>query len=219
MEKKEESRHSPDIPLGRVRLLADIIFATSMTIMVFNFDLPNDTEISSESDLLAFFRDQREALLTYIVSFLLVFIYWMKHLEHFSYIKKTSSNHVWLQGFFLMFVMTIPVVNTLYSTFPDHPRAASAYCGAVVMVGLFSLWSWRYATKEHRLVDSDLDAGLIDDVGHEALVEPIAALIAIVGIWTISPAVVGPVFLLLPILYAVRKKLRRRRQAAVTSEG
>ena len=94
------AKRAVEIPLKRVQLLADLIFATSMTIMVLNFDMPTDAEIDTEADLLNYFRNQCEALLTYAISFLLVFIYWMKHLEHFSYIKETSSGHVWLQAFF-----------------------------------------------------------------------------------------------------------------------
>ncbi|MFC2086048.1 TMEM175 family protein, partial [Bacteroidota bacterium] len=175
------------IPLSRVQFLADMIFATSMTIMVLNFDMPSDQEISTESDLLNFFASQRDALLTYIISFLLVFIYWMKHLEHFSHIKDTSSGHVWLQAGFLMFLMVIPVGNNLYSTWPEHPRAATFYCFIVLMVGVFSFLSWRYATKDHRLVEDDLDEGLINDIKWETLVEPAAALVAIFAIWFVNP--------------------------------
>jgi uncharacterized membrane protein len=206
-----------DLPLERVQLLADIIFASSMTIMVLNFDLPTDTEIQSEAELMAYLAGQGEALLTYAVSFLLVFIYWMKHLEHFSYLKKTSPGHVWLQAFFLMFLMVIPVMNAIYSTFPDEPRAASLYCGTVVMVGLFSFLSWRYATNDHRLVADDLDANLINDVKLETLVEPAAAFLAILAVWFVTPVLVEPIFLALPILYAVRKKFRRRKVIAQAS--
>ncbi len=201
------------IPLTRVQFLADVIFATSMTIMVLNFDLPGDNEIGSESDLLKYFADQRDALLTYVISFLLVFIYWMKHLEHFSHIKETSSGHVWLQAGFLMFLMIIPVGNNLYSTWPENPRAATFYCFVVLMVGLFSFLSWRYATKDHRLVDDDLDEELIKDLKRETLVEPAAALIAILAIWFVNPDLVEPIFLLLPILYAFRAKFRRKKSA------
>ena len=214
MASKAASKRIADIPLARVQLLSDFIFASAMTIMVLNFDMPSDFDISSEDDLLKYFAEQREALLTYAISFLLVFIYWMKHLEHFSYITKTSSGHVWLQAFFLMSLMIVPVTNTVYSTFPDHPRAGTAYCVTVIMVGLFSYLSWRYATKEHRLVDPDMDQALINDLRHETLVEPIAASIAILAIWFVTPALIEPIFLALPVLYAVRKKLRSRRARA-----
>ena len=57
--------------------------------------------------------------------------------------------------------------------------------------------------------------GIHDDgvVCDPQLVEPTAALVAIFAIWFINPDLVEPIFLLLPILYAVRTKFRQRKAA------
>ena len=51
---RASNKRAVAIPLTRVQFLADMIFATSMTVMVLNFDMPGDSEINSESDLLGY---------------------------------------------------------------------------------------------------------------------------------------------------------------------
>lgn len=60
----------PGIPLVRVQVLADVIFASAMTIMVLGIDLPAATDGGADlADLRAYLVQQYPQLLTYFATF------------------------------------------------------------------------------------------------------------------------------------------------------
>lgn len=112
-------QEGPGNTLGRVKVLADIIFASAMTIMVLTIDLPDPDVVRTDQEIGRFVLDQLATFAIYAITFLLVAVYWMKHLEHFSYYRQTAPGFLWLQVFFLMFLAALPfanVMNSLYST-------------------------------------------------------------------------------------------------------
>ena len=93
------------VPITRLQVLADVIFAASMVYMASAFELPDTNVVDSPSELTDFLKDQLPIVAIYVISFVLVAVYWMKHLEHFSYLRKTNIGHLWLQILFLAMVV------------------------------------------------------------------------------------------------------------------
>ena len=137
-------------------------------------------------------------------------MYWLKHVEHFSYYRRTDQKHLWLQLVFLMFLVLIPFTNSFSSAFPDNTATQVLYSANMIGVGLASFFAWTYATRNHHLVDDDLDADLIHSLRIQALSEPLVACIAIAAAF-VAPQLWEMTFLLVPLLFALRKKVWRRR--------
>ena len=68
----------------RLRFMADIIFATAMTIMILNIEIPEFGHITDTSELATFLLQQLSNMWVFFIAFFVVAVYWMKHLEHFS---------------------------------------------------------------------------------------------------------------------------------------
>lgn len=51
---------------------------------------------------------------------MVVAVYWIKHLEHFSTVIVVNQTFIWLQLVFLEFIMLIPFWNTYITHFPDN---------------------------------------------------------------------------------------------------
>jgi uncharacterized membrane protein len=207
----QESKSATDdlderVPITRLQILADAIFALSMVYMASAFDLPDTTVVDSSRELTSFLEGQLPVVAIYVVSFVLVAVYWMKHLEHFSYLKKTNIGHLWLQILFLAMVVIIPYSNGLTSAAPDTFAFQTFYSINMFLVGLFSLLSWIYATRNHRLVDPDLDPSTIRHLRNEAMVEPAIALVSILAA-RLSPALWEITLLLIPVAFFAQKKL------------
>lgn len=205
----DASRPQPEIPLARIQILTDVIFASSMTIMALTIELPTG-EILDERGLVDYLRGQLPSFAIYGVTFLLIAVYWLKHLEHFSYYRRTNQTHLWLQLLFLLFLVLIPFTNAVSTAFPDRPPVQLLYSLNMLAVGLFSFFAWTYATADHRLVDPALDADLIASVRAEALTEPAMAVASMVVLF-VDPVLWELPFLLVPLAFMVRKRLRRRR--------
>lgn len=200
-----------EIPLKRVQILCDVIFASSMTIMVFSFDQPDIDGITTKEQITEFVLNQVPSLAIYAISFVLIGIYWLKHLEHFSYIRETNATHLGLQLGFLAAVAVIPFSNSFMNAYPNVYAVQVFYGLNLVLVGLFSFLSWKYATRNHRLVDDDLDEATIRRISHGSLTEPIVALIAL-AVAFFEPRLWEVMFTLAPMLYVAQKHWRSRRK-------
>jgi len=203
-----EARPTVEVPLTRVQILADVIFAGSMTIMVLGIDIPDPSSVTSDGELAAFLGDQARAFGVYAITFILIAVYWLKHLEHFSYLRRTDFKYLWLQLFYLMFLVALPFTSHFPMLFPGSVAAHVFYSSNIFCMGVFSYFSWRYATNQRRLVDSTLDAGLVRNVGHEAMMEP-AIAIAAIGAAFVSTVAAEALFLVIPLAFAYQKRRRR----------
>ena len=200
------------VPITRLQILADVIFALSMVYMASAFDLPDTDIVDSPRKLTSFLKEQLPVVLIYVTSFVLVAVYWMKHLEHFSYLRRTNISHLWLQILFLAMVVIIPYSNGLSSAAPDTFAFQTFYSINMFLVGLFSLLSWIYATRNRRLTEPDLKPSTIRHLRNEAMVEPAIALVSI-GVAWLSPRLWELTLMLIPVAFFAQKKLDERRLA------
>jgi uncharacterized membrane protein len=206
------------VPITRLQTLADVIFALSMVYMASAFDLPDTDVVDSPRELTNFLEGQLPVVLIYVISFVLVAVYWMKHLEHFSYLKKTNIGHLWLQILFLAMVVIIPYSNGLTSAAPDTFAFQVFYSINMFLVGLLSLLSWIYATRNHRLTEPGLKPSTIRHLRNEAMVEPAVALVSI-GAARLSPGLWELTLLLIPVAFFAQKKLDERYLAQSQRRG
>lgn len=194
------------MPINRLAILSDVIFALAMTSMLFAIDLPNSEDVSSTEELWVFLENRPPGTIIYLLSFLLVAVYWFKHLERFKYYKKTNSTHLWIEIGFLAFLMLVPVMNTWTMILPDQPLPLTAYSLMMFMVGFFAFLSWNYATRKKELVSEDLSSTTIRQVKHESLVEPTIALVAIALAW-VKPILWDIAMFSIPVFFILQKRI------------
>jgi uncharacterized membrane protein len=211
MNDTNDTAQAVEIPLTRVQILCDVIFASSMTIMVFSFDRPDLDGVTTAEDVTALVIKQLPVLVIYMISFVLIAIYWLKHLEHFSHIESTNTTHLWLQLAFLAAVAVIPFSNSFMGAYPNVYAVQVFYGLNLVLVGLFSFLSWKYATHNHRLVDPDLDDATIKRLGRDSLTEPCVALLAL-AVSAVEPRLWEVMFTLVPLLYVAQNRFRAWRR-------
>ena len=199
-------RYRPD-RLSRLITLSDVIFASAMTVMVLLIEVPEAGSLESYEQIESFMFGQLEHLGVYIVSFVLISIYWMRHLEHFSHYRETHTPHMWRQLGFLAAIVVIPFSSTFASSYPNNFAVEAFYSVNMVLVGVFSFAEWNYATTGHRLVDTDLDDATIREIRGGTLTEPIVALVALAVAW-FNPGLWEPTFILAPILFSLQRRVR-----------
>lgn len=86
---------------NRLRFLADIIFATAMTIMILNIEIPEFGHINDTRELAVFLLRQLNGMWVFFIAFIVIAVYWMKHLEHFGTIFIVNQTIIWFQLLFL----------------------------------------------------------------------------------------------------------------------
>lgn len=193
----------------RLRFLADITFASAMTLMVFNIEIPNFGHITNPKELAVFLVNQLNHMWVYFIAFVVIAVYWMKHLEHYSYIIIVNQNFIWFQILFLASIMLMPFWNTYIVHFPENVAIRVFLSINMVLVGLFSYLSMHYASREkHRLIKESIDEEAIRSAKKQIIAEPLIAILAAVlafvdvDLWDLA-------FILVPLLFILKKKLTK----------
>lgn len=191
----------------RVRFMSDIIFATAMTIMILNIEIPEFGHITSTSELASFLLNQLNSMWIFFIAFVVIAVYWLKHLEHFSVITIVDQTFIWYQLLFLGSVMLIPFWNTYISHFPDNVAIKVFLSINMVLIGLFSFLSIHYAANpKHRLLSDRISDDYVRKTKLQIMTEPAIAILA-GGLAYINPGLWDLAFILVPVLFLLRKRL------------
>jgi len=163
----------------RLRFLADIIFATAMTIMILNIDIPVAGHITGTKELAVFLGQQLNSMWVFFISFIIIAVYWIKHLEHFSAILIVNQTFIWFQLLFLVSIMLIPFWNTYIENFLENIALRVFLSINMVLIGAFSFLSFNYAANpKHRLLHESVSNKTIRETKRQILTEPAIAILA-----------------------------------------
>ena len=152
----------------RMEALSDGVFAIVLTLLVLQFEVPD----VSASELPAAVADQETLLVSYLLSFVVVGLYWIIHHNLFRYIEAHDRILLWLNLLFLLSISFLPYPTELVGIYGTQ-FAWTLYSINFVLVGVLITAVWTYAAR------ADFTA---DEIG-----DGIARLITIRGL--ISPAV------------------------------
>jgi uncharacterized membrane protein len=200
------------VPLARVQLLTDALFALAMMIILLQVDYPDPKVVVTDQQILEFLEDQWPAVQVFAITFILIAIYWVKHMEQFGFIREIDYRLLWLQLGYLLFLLLLPVMNAFAVLYPLNKAVFTNYCLVLLGMGFFGAASWRYASKGKRLLDPNTDQEMIQRFWHDALIEPIAAVIAIgIARWNVEAGQAS--LLVIPLAFGLQRWHRKRTKA------
>ncbi|NYT11411.1 MAG: DUF1211 domain-containing protein [Methanomassiliicoccales archaeon] len=161
----------------RIEALTDGVFAIAMTLLVLSLNLPEITSQESFHDLL---YGQVHVFLAYVLSFLLLAVFWIIHHYQFHRIERTDRVLLWINIIILMFVALMPFSTSIVGDYPSEPLAKAFFDMNLFILGLLFYVNWRYASGQHRLIDPNMPQEKIELVGRKSLVIPIVSLVSFV---------------------------------------
>jgi uncharacterized membrane protein len=164
----EQEREASAVRMERIVFFSDAVFAIGITLLVLDIHIPERGAVAP-ADLPAQVLDLWPRVVAYILSFLVVGLFWMAHHRIFHYIRRFDTRLIWLNLLFLMTIAFLPVPTALLSAYGDQPIGAMVYAGVVALAALIELTFWRYASDGHRLIDPTLDAVTIRATSYRAL--------------------------------------------------
>jgi len=188
-----------ELSTSRIEALTDGVFAIAMTLLVLNFEVPNPMEGRGAMELHRTLATLWPNFLHYVESFLILAIFWIKNHQQFHFIKHSDSKLLWLNITSLLFVCLIPFTTSLVSDYGNMPIAAIVFEGNMLVAGLAYYLLWRYATKDRRLVDSNVDDRVITVYRRSSLVTPLISLAAI-AVSIFHPRVGTSLYFLIPFI-------------------
>jgi uncharacterized membrane protein len=100
---------------SRVEAFTDGVFAIAITLLI--LDLIQSIKPEGNKELLTQLVDHSNAFLAFAIGFLTILICWINHHLVFTYINKTDSNLMWVNGFVLLMVTLTPLAAAILSEY------------------------------------------------------------------------------------------------------
>lgn len=117
---------------GRLEAFSDGVFAIVITLLILDIKVP----IVPAAALPAALVNMLPQLLTYILSFFIVGLYWHLHHQVDTQIKLIDGAFIWLNLVWLLFVSVLPVPTALLGRYPLQPIPLTIYGINLILVNV-----------------------------------------------------------------------------------
>jgi uncharacterized membrane protein len=187
---------------SRLETLTDGVFAIVMTLLVLELLDVRVTEAKTATELNQALLALWPKVVSYIISFAVVGVFWIGHHTEFRYITRTNHRHLWINILFLFTISVLPFSAALLGLHYHYQLPVVIYGLNMIAASLALYLNWWYATSHDRLISPDLDAGIRASIVRRVLIGPSIYLIAIVlSFW--SPPLSFVIFVITAAFYVV----------------
>jgi len=173
-----------------------------MTLLVLEIVVPELSNSEAATELPKHLLELLPDIWSYAISFIILGFFWVGHDVQFHYIKRGDGTLRWITIFYLMFIALIPFSTALIGEYGDQQISVIIYGINITIVLVWANLQWKYATKEHHLVDGDLDPKFITIMSRRVYVGQLLYLFAI-AISFLNTQVSLLLFMLIPSYYLI----------------
>src|SRR5215813_2491678 len=131
----------------RLEAFSDGVFAIVITLLILNVRVPDGQSLTLHS-----LRPLIPPLATFILSFIMVGVYWIAHHHMLHFITQVNRRLLWLNLLVLLCVVFIPFPTSLLGTGFNNPLAVRLYGLNLIATNASGLLFWLYATAHADLV-------------------------------------------------------------------
>lgn len=140
----------------RLIVFCDAVIAITITLLVLEISLPVEAETLADAELWQALVAMGPRLLGYVISFLVIALFWIGHRQKFEWIVRSSGLLIWLNFGFLLGISWMPFATDIL--IENGGRLATIlYAALVVLIALLAAaMSW-HAVRAGLAADSHKD--------------------------------------------------------------
>lgn len=203
-----------EFQLERLILFSDAVFAIAITLLVIEIKIPELHENVSDKALLQSLAHLIPKFIGFIVSFMMIGLYWTVHHRMFGYVTSYSPKLLILNLIFLFFVALMPFSTGFYSEYagPDMFRHQLMvpmifyvlnFCG----MGFLNYFMWVHITNpKNKVAEPPVDPLFVRQARARSLVVPFVFLAMIPVAYFTNVIVAAYMPMLIPVILQVLKK-------------
>ena len=203
-----------EFQLERLILFSDAVFAIAITLLVIEIKIPELHENVSDKALLQSLAHLIPKFIGFIVSFMMIGLYWTVHHRMFGFVTSYSPKLLILNLVFLFFVALMPFSTGFYSEYagPDMFRHQLMvpmifyvlnFCG----MGFLNYFMWVYITNpKNKVAEPPVDLLLVRQARASSLVVPIVFLAMIPVAYFTNVIFAAYMPMLIPVILRILKK-------------
>ena len=193
----------------RIEALTDGIYAVAMTLLVIDLKLPDRELIHSTSDLINAVVQLAPRFLAWLISFLVLALFWYSHHRSFGYVRRATGRLMALNLVQLAFVSLMPFCSALIG---EHVRSLFSqivYSTNMVVLAVFSLLVSRYVFRHPDLATTPMPRAAFR--GIQMRIFGLIAISALsVGIGMVMPGFGNLAFMLMAIIMPLSRRIEAR---------
>ena len=154
--------------VARLAAFIDAVVAIAMTLLILPL-MESVSEVASEGeDTAEWFREHDSQLVSFLVSFAVIALFWIIHHRLFAKVEKATQGLLWLTVLWLLSIVWLPVATAISGQMSDDDDLAKVvYIGSMIATCVCSLLIRVYLARHlwlHRLTPRELQAGVAADV-------------------------------------------------------
>jgi uncharacterized membrane protein len=193
----------------RVEALTDGIFAVAMTLLVIELKLPAHSTILGQWDLVRGVVSLIPKLISWIISFFVLAIFWFAHHRQFHYVRVVDGKLLWLNLLFLSFVSLMPFSSALAGEYGRMVFSQVVYSTNMTLLAVGGLLHARYIFRHPELWSVPVPAGF-----YRASLVRSAGLMVVaigaIGITMVIPGAGNIAFMLMVPISIIGARIERR---------
>jgi uncharacterized membrane protein len=177
---------------GRLEAFSDGVLAIIITIMVLELQAPHGTDLAALRPLLP-------VLLSYVLSFGFVGIYWNNHHHMLSCTRRVTGAMLWANLHLLLWLSFVPFVTAWMGEHPFASTPAALYGAVLLMAGV------AYLILQRQILRAEGPGSLLAEALGRDLkgkISPVLCALAI-GMAFVSPGVAYGLYLLVALMWLV----------------
>ena len=126
----------------RLAALSDGVFAVAMTLLVLDLRVPAAEMVHNDHDLWRSLIALSPRLLTYMMSFLTLGIFWVGQQTQLNHLARSDRSLTWIHIAFLFAVSITPFSTVLLAEFMEYRLAIVVYWVNILLLGATLYFSW-----------------------------------------------------------------------------
>ncbi len=135
--------------LGRLIAFSDGIFAVAITLLVLSIAVPDLGGNQTDANLQARLLDAIPSVISFVVSFLVVGIFWLSHHRLFQVVREYDRPTLYANLIFLMTVCFVPFPTGVLTRYGQLPTAVAFYAATMALGGFMLALLWWVAVIRH----------------------------------------------------------------------
>ena len=180
------------VSAARTAAFTDGVFAIAATLLVLDLTAHTFGAVTSDAELWAELVGMWELFVNFALSFSLLCLLWMTHVQQFENVARVDSMIMWLNNARLLFVVLVPFATSLTTEYSSYIAGRVFMPLTFFFAILFGALQWMWAARHREQMLPDLDEATARRYGRGSL----SALLISVAVVIAAPFVGSFAFLL-----------------------
>ncbi len=145
------------LPKTRAEAFSDGVIAIIITVLVLELKIPKFEGPDLDRQLREAFAHDWPLLAAYVVTFLVLLIFWVAHYHLFHSLRRVSRELLWFNGVFLLLLALVPVPTALIGEYPTTSSACALYGLVLALTGAAFSAMRIYVTLNGDLLNAEIE--------------------------------------------------------------